>query len=681
MDGDKGSAEVADVTELPERGKYNHLPEDTVTSNMVGRKGEENDEKNSPEGGKLLTEDGAVATEVKFISAADDTHNGDANVSIEAVKTAFAGMGKEELMKFANDPFWIRLRWFLFALFWLIWAAMLAVAIVIIVMAPKCAAPAPKIWWEQSPLYQIHVPSFKEGEGSQSGVGNLKGIREKLDYLSDLGVQAVAISPIMKTANGAVENFIDIDPQYGTFEDFKTLTTEMKEKGMHLVMSFIPNHSSSKHPWFQKSIKKEDPYTNYYVWADKKEVDINGHSVPPNNWMSTYNGSAWEWNSERNAFYLHQFGKDEPDLNFNEPAVIKEFQNIMQFWMDYGAEGFILDKVKYLLEDETLTDEAINPSAQGKVHDEYGFLNNHRTTNQPGVVDVLEKFKEIIRNNSETGVLAVADNVDSDTLREYYGQGSEVVVDLPFNHFPLSSLNSDITASSLYSSIFDWLSKTPNNTWTNWEIGSPSSSRLATRVSPGMLDGIHMSYMLLNGTIITLYGDELGMEDVVQNGPVDSKHHPSLGLMQWKNSTNGGFSEAPSTWIEASDSYAYNNVERQINSVESHCKVFKALVEARKSPSIMYGSTEAHIVNDTVLAYTRVKSGSPGFLVLFNLGDPVTNVDLSPFTDIPDELTVLIRSVGFSDDGVQIKNRLKPDAISLAKYDALVLTYVPKSKE
>lgn len=688
MDLDKANSRENDATELSDRGKYNHLPEDSATSKMVGRKADDLEDKHSPEGGKLLPgTEGGVTTEVKFISPSDDTHNGDANINIEAVKIAFAGMGKEELMKFANDPFWIRLRWFLFIVFWLLWAAMLAIAIVIIVMAPKCAAPAPKTWWEQSPLYEIHVPSFKDGSEVQDGKGDLKGIKEELGYLDGLGIKGVVLSSILKSSNGAsdgsVENFIEIDPEFGTMEDLESLTSAMKDKDMNLIMRFIPNHSSSKHPWFIKSVQREDPYTDYYVWAPKKGVGSTGESIPPNNWRSVYDGSAWEWNSERDAFYLHQFDKDQPDLNFANPLVIQEFKKIFAFWIEKGVNGFLLDKVEFLLEDESRQDETFNTRSKS-VHDQYDFYDHRRTNNLPGVPGVLSVFKETIKNKTESGVLAVTANVTTESLISYYfGEDSEVVVDLPFNHKILTFLNKAISATGLNSAIEDWFTQAHNESWPNWEIGSASTSRLATRLSPDMVDGIHMVFMLLPGTPISYYGDELGMEDLSSKvAPAGSVgYHPARGLMQWRNTTNAGFSEAATTWISASDSYPVNNVEAQMNAEESHYKVYKMLVEARKSPSIMYGSRKMHVFNDTVLAYTRVKSGSPGHLVLFNVGDTDAVINLSPFTDIPEELTVLIRSVGFKDKEVQIKSKLHSDSISIPSHDALVLTYVPKDKE
>ncbi|XP_046401625.1 maltase 2-like isoform X2 [Ischnura elegans] len=669
MDGDKVNSKEADATELSDSGKYNHLPEETATSNMVAHKGGEPEEKHSPEGGKLLAGEDGVATEVKFISAAGDAqNNGDANISIEAVKLAFTGMGKEELMKFANDPFWIKLRWFLFVLFWLLWAAMLAVAIAIIVMAPKCAAPAPKTWWEESPLYQVNVPTFKDGSESQDGKGDLKGIKEKLDYFIDMGIQGIILSPIM-TGSAALpdhtENFIDIDPALGTMEDFVSLTSELKEKGINVAIRFVPNHSGIRHPWFQKSLAREDPYTDYYVWADKSGTDTEGHALPPNNWVSVNGGSAWEFNSQRGQFYLHQFGTEQPDLNFHNENIIREFKDILKFWIDKGVNGFILDKADFLLEDPLLKDETFNTHSK-ETHVDYSFYNHYQTRNYKGSIDLLSSFKVFVKNLTESGMLGVTANISGNSLIQYYNEDADGV-DLPFYNGITSTLQST-DAQTLRTKIEEWLFSIPNGTWPNWELGSADVSRLASRVSPSMVDGVHMVFMLLPGTPITQYGDELGIEG------------DANVAMPWSNSTNGGFSEASALDFAVSDSYATLNVERQLSAPESHYKVFKALIESRKSPSIMYGSLTMHVINETVLAYSRVKSGSPGYLVLFNMGDLDLTVSVSIFKDVPEDVTVLIRSVGFSDSAVQVKAKLKSSAVPLPSHGALVLTYVPSDK-
>ncbi|KAJ9596102.1 hypothetical protein L9F63_012686, partial [Diploptera punctata] len=355
--------------QLAEKGSNGeHLPQ---SSNTL----KENGDKDDGAAEKLVgTKD---TPEVKFTST--DTQNGDAKIEIE--KIAFVGMGKEELMKFANDPFWVRLRWFLFILFWLLWVAMLAGAVAIIVMAPKCAAPAPLKWWEQGPLYKIFLPAFKDGSDPQDGIGDLKGLESKLKYIESLGVKGISLSGILKTSSEkeeSVEDFKLVNSTYGTLDQFKNLLTTLKEKGIQLLLSFVPNHTGNNHDWFIKSEQNDSVYKDYYVWSPGK-LDVTGNHIPPNNWVSVTGGSAWTWSEVRKSFYLHQFLPEQPDLNFANSKVVDEFKSMFEFWIK-------LDEV---------------PAAStGTIHDEYDYYSHKKTTNLPGMIDILAEWRNAIRNYS-----------------------------------------------------------------------------------------------------------------------------------------------------------------------------------------------------------------------------------------------------------------------------------------
>ncbi|XP_063231497.1 uncharacterized protein LOC134535965 isoform X10 [Bacillus rossius redtenbacheri] len=180
-------------------------------------------------------------------------------------------------------------------------------------------------WWRHDVIYQIYPRSFLDS--NSDGVGDLKGICSKLDYIADLGVKTIWLSPIykspMKDSGYDIQDFKDIDPIFGTLEDFKTLVKEMKKKGLKLVMDLVLNHTSDQHEWFQKSLRRKEPYSDYYVWARAKAHD-GDRPLAPNNWLSVFSGSAWQWSPERGQFYLHQFAREQPDLNYRNPAVLRE---------------------------------------------------------------------------------------------------------------------------------------------------------------------------------------------------------------------------------------------------------------------------------------------------------------------------------------------------------------------
>lgn len=213
--------------------------------------------------------------------------NGDAKIDIDRVKDCFSGMSKEELLQYVNDPFWVRTRMFLFIFFWIAWVAMLVGAISIIVVAPKCEPPK---WYNQGPLYDVDISTFLN-EPSDLANGLFKKFVKKFSYLNELNVRGLIISPIFKT-DGLRDNdediidFKDVDEKFGTLEDFKNLVKEAQSMDMHVLLSLVPNHSSNKHVWFNKSVSRVAPYDNYYIWAPSPGIEADGSRSPPNNWLS-----------------------------------------------------------------------------------------------------------------------------------------------------------------------------------------------------------------------------------------------------------------------------------------------------------------------------------------------------------------------------------------------------------
>ncbi|RZF45929.1 hypothetical protein LSTR_LSTR008306 [Laodelphax striatellus] len=595
--------------------------------------------------------------EVKYVTP--DTQNGDAKIDID-LQSAFAGMGKEELMKFANDPFWVRTRWILFNLFWLIWIAMLAGAIAIIVLAPKCYAPPPREWWEQSPMYEIDIRNFKDGNEPQTGVGNIKGLTSKLDYLKDLGIKTVVVSnlldssePLDVSREGSVENFKQISPKVGTLLDLKTLLEKMKALGLHLLMSFIPNHSSDKHPWFLKSINREEPYTDYYVWKKATKHDEDGNKpLPPNNWLSVTGGSAWEWNDVRKEFYLHQFEKSQPDLNFHNQAVIDSFKEIMKYWLEIGVTGFHLDKVQHLLEDKELANETIatgSAASAGAHLGHYDFFSHHRTTDLPQLADVLYQWNQIPANSS--GILSV-NGVRPDSRSASNATVGQLLVKPQRLHpeFNAAQLNELVTITLEESS------------WPTWEIipkriDNSKKNSFKDEVSTGLM----VVAMMLPGTPVTHSGLELGL---VKPTPIP-----------WDNTTNAGFSAAE-PWQPMVVDGGEMSVKAQQETANSTLNLYKTLVHLRATDSFLYGDTKSYaLLNDTVFAFTRIKSGNPGYLVVFNVGEKRADVSLkTAVAGVPSEVTVSATT----HDSAAPKSKLNADAVPLEPYSAFVLNFVPE---
>lgn len=256
-------------------------------------------------------------------------------------------------------------RLILVALFGVVVLVLVVVAIVIIAVSPRCSpktTPAPgkanetddDSWWKHAVIYQLYPRSFFDNSGD--GNGDLKGISSKLDYFAELGVNALLLNPIYKSNGGYdVENYTSIDTLFGNMDDFENLLKDAKEKGLKIIMDFIPNHTSKKHPWFEESKKsKTGPKRDWYIW--RNGTGENG-TEPPNNWLSVSGGSAWTYDSASEQFYLHQFKEEQPDLNLRNQEVKDELKKAIKFWLDKGVDGFRFDSVQYYAENDTFEDE------------------------------------------------------------------------------------------------------------------------------------------------------------------------------------------------------------------------------------------------------------------------------------------------------------------------------------
>lgn len=512
--------------------------------------------------------------EVKFVS-----ENGDVKINIEPKKDALAGMSKEELMKFANDPFWIRLRWALFIFFWLLWTGMLAGSIAIIVMAPKCSAPEPKKFWEESPIIQLDI--------SDSPTNDLKGLESVLNDLKDIHIKAISLSSVVKEdADETTEDFKALKSKLGNISDLESLIKTATENDQQIFLELDPNHSSIEHPWFKRSVEKQDPYTSYYVWADGITNSNGGKErrSPPNNWLSVNGESAWEWNEQRGQYYLHQFNKSQPDLNYNNPAVVKEFGDILIHWLKLGISGFRLANISFLTEDPQFRDES--RSLLPVETNNYQSLVHVYTRDRPENAAILTKWQEIVRNETDgKGLFALQDDISADILQVY--NEKKAIIDLPQSSHFLTTANVSINATVLHKSISQWLNITP---WPAWNLNGKQHS-LRHRMSKNVADSFTLMTMLLPGTPILRLIDVMSV-----------KH------------------------------------------------TFAIASNARKGLTFLHGSTTFRVINETVFVYARVRSGNPGYLVAYHTGDEPTVIDLSEIPRISEEITIIAYSLNYIRD-------------------------------
>ncbi|HET7275519.1 MAG TPA: alpha-amylase family glycosyl hydrolase [Longimicrobiaceae bacterium] len=478
-------------------------------------------------------------------------------------------------------------------------------------------------WWQQGIVYQVYPRSFMDSDGD--GVGDLHGIVRRLDYLEWLGVDAVWVSPIypspMADFGYDVADYTAIHPLFGTMADFDRLLDEVHARGMRLILDLVPNHTSEAHPWFQESRSSRDnPKRDWYLWRDARP-----DGSEPNNWLSVFGGSAWQWDENTRQFYYHAFLKEQPDLNWRNPEVQQAMFQVMRFWLDRGVDGFRVDVMWHMIKDDQFRD---NPPNSDYTPDLSPFraLIPAYSTDQAEVHDIVQMMRSVM-DEYEQRVMIGEIYLPIDALVTYYGENGSGA-HLPFN-FQLIELPWD--AREIAGAISAYEGSLPEGGWPNWVLGNHDKSRIASRVGEPQARVAAMLLLTLRGTPTMYYGDEIGMHDVAI--PPDRVQDPQelnvpgLGLgrdpertpMQWDGSPGAGFSTGR-PWLPISDDYQEHNVERARHHDDSMLAFYRRLIELRRAePALAVGSYAPLIAEGNVLAYIREADGSR-FMVVLNLG-------------------------------------------------------------
>ncbi|XP_034196330.2 maltase 1-like [Osmia lignaria lignaria] len=524
-----------------------------------------------------------------------------------------------------------------------------------------------KGWWKNTVFYQVYPRSFMDSNGD--GVGDLKGITSKLDYLEDIGINAVWLSPIYKSPNVDfgydISDFKAVDPIFGTSADLKELAMKARKKNLKLVLDLVPNHTSDEHKWFQLSINRTGKYADYYVWHDGI-VNETGERQPPDNWKSITGGVAWTWNDQRKQFYFHQNFKQQPDLNYSNPHVQQEMKEVLKYWLDQGVDGFRIDSVYFMFEsnitqNEPLINETYDPTL-------YYSYNHILTKDQPETYKLLQSWRDYVdeysrqRNETEKVILTEAYSSWENTMK-YYRYGS----DIPFNFFFITQTNANSTASDFRNIINKWMQMMPKRQVANWVMGNHDQKRLSTRY-PGRGDQMIMLEMILPGVAVTYNGEEIGMVDYTGLEIFDSRDS-SRTPFQWDDSMNAGFSNASKTWLPVNKNYKTLNLKKQKTDAVSHYKLYKALITLRKSNVLQHGKLTTAVLNNDVLAVVRsIKKEAVTLLINFSSKKSVS-VDLRsmlPYTSA----TVILSNVGSK---VQSNTKFASSKVTLPPKVSMVL--------
>jgi alpha-glucosidase len=462
-------------------------------------------------------------------------------------------------------------------------------------------------WWRDRVLYQIYSRSFADANGD--GIGDLDGITSRLPYLVRLGVGAVWLSPIYPSggADGGydVADYLDVDPVYGGMEAFDRFLATAHGLGLKVVMDFVPNHTSDRHPWFEEAAASRDSdRRDWYVWADARDLTRGTGSAgrePPNNWRSGFGGSAWVWHEPSGQFYLASFYAEQPDLNWENPQVRDAMTGAMRFWVDRGVDGFRLDVIHKLGKDPALRDNPDDPRVR---FDE----------NQPQVHDHVRAIREAV--GSETFLLGEVWVLDLVEVHRFLAPGE---LDAAFNFaFATSPWNPKAMASAILAAE-ELLAASAGETWPTYHLSNHDEPRLATRYGHRAVRPAAVLLLTLRGTTVLYQGEEIGME----NGNVapDRRHDragrdPQRTPMQWNGDQNAGFCPPGVVpWLPVANDAAAWNVATQEGQADSVLSLYRRLLRLREGfEALRAGDFRMLAVDDRVIAYER--EGSDGRLVV-----------------------------------------------------------------
>src|SRR5579875_1943613 len=478
------------------------------------------------------------------------------------------------------------------------WIATLFVAAVFGCLAVSGAEPDDN-WWRHAVIYEIYPRSF--GDSNGDGIGDLNGITEHLDYLNDLGVDAIWITPFYPSPQVDfgydISNYRGVDPQFGTMADFDRLMAEAKKHNIRIITDMVLNHTSDQHPWFLESeSSRTNPRANWYIWHDGKPG-----GGPPNNWQSIFGHSAWQYVAARNQYYYHAFYKQQPDLNWRNNDVRNAMYDVMRFWMNKGVSGFRLDAITSLFEDIALKDE---PYIAGM--NAYGDRNISRiyTDNLPEVHDVLRQLRAVV--NEYPGRILIGETYlpNVGELAKMYGRNNDEL-QLPMD--TQLGFTNHLSVSEFRNKMQDAETKINGNV-PLFVFANHDNSRSINRYGDGKHDpeiARLLATLLLTprDAALIYYGEELGMvdnppkrkEDVRDpigklGWPKEKGRDAERTPMQWNGDVDAGFSKAKSTWLPVAPDYKTVNVRAEETNPNSLLNYYRMLISLRKqSGQLRYG--------------------------------------------------------------------------------------------
>jgi alpha-glucosidase len=509
------------------------------------------------------------------------------------------------------------------------------------------------LWWKTGVVYQIYPRSFQDSNGD--GIGDIPGVISRLDYVVDLGVDVIWLSPFytspMVDFGYDVADYCDVDPVFGTLEDAGRLVEEAHARGLKVLVDFVPNHCSNEHPWFVEArCSRTAPRRDWFVWRDPAP-----DGGPPNNWLSVFGGPAWTLDEATGQYYRHSFLTEQPDLDWRNPAVLEALHDVLRFWMDRGVDGFRLDAVLCGGKDPLERD---NPAASaGSAHKSMGDWDEQEhiyDLGDPYIVEVFAGFRRLVdsyvaKSDFADQVAAVIppDRVligetyefDVEKWATYYGDDEQAGLHMPFN---FGLLKAPWTAEGVREHVEAIERVTRDRGWPNYVLGNHDEARLTQRLGEDSSRLAAMLLLTLRGTPTLYYGDEIGMEqgDIPPERRVDPwgfNVSAELGRdgcrtpMQWNSGLNAGFSSG-SPWLPIHDDKAFRNVAVALDEPNSLLNLYRRLLGLRRKHQALHRGSFRTVDSgsDDCFSFVREAPDAPGhfkrMFVALNFGDEVIHV-------------------------------------------------------
>ncbi|MCQ4087136.1 alpha-glucosidase [Saccharibacillus sp. JS10] len=528
-------------------------------------------------------------------------------------------------------------------------------------------------FWKEAVVYQIYPRSFKDSDGD--GVGDIQGIIEKLDYLKELGVDVIWLSPVYKSPNDDngydISDYEDIMDEFGTMHDWEQLLAGLHERGIKLMMDLVVNHTSDEHPWFIESKNNPDgEYGDYYIWRD-----AHSDGSLPNNWESFFSGNVWEYSEERGQYYLHLFSKKQPDLNWENPKVRQAVYKMMKFWLDKGVDGFRMDVINLISKVEGLPSNGTEEIADGSMYYVDG----------PRIHEFLREMNEEVLSNYDMMTVGEMPGVTVEEAKKYTAEErKELQMIFQFEHMRVDAGEGgkwDIvpwTLPQLKEVMHKWQIGLADKGWNSLYLNNHDQPRMVSRFGHDGEYRIPSAKLLgtllhtLKGTPYIYQGEELGMTNVAFDTIDQYKDIESLNMyvervtekkadpdqvlsmiqrrgrdnartpVQWDATENAGFTNG-TPWIGVNPNYTQINAEQQLDDADSVFRYYQKLIALRKQyPILTYGDYELLLPDhEQLYMYTRTL-GEDTWLIVHNFSTEPTDFDLSSYTG--DQQATLILS-------------------------------------